>query len=260
MIALNEDEIEESFLEAGMRSGRISVMEPGGIRMYVTLCALPDNIFEQSAEGADAESDDGLPLLYPSQVKVYDPVTQRYEGGTPFAYGDRELMLEIEEYTEEGEQEAEQLSTASLQAAYEKAPAGVNIDEFGVTLLTSESGYQKYLRRHEDKVYSRYEMGVRCENHGEAFREISDVLEKTENAGVIYDNAEDYEENRQILTALAVLSYGFIILISLIAVANVFNTVSTNLMLRRKEFAMLRGGKSSPCSAQWEWTEKDSAG
>ena len=83
-------------------------------------------------------------------------------------------------------------------------------------------------------------MGVRCENHGEAFREISDELEKAENTGYFYDNAEDYEENRQILTALAVLSYGFIILISLIAVANVFNTVSTNLMLRRKEFAMLR--------------------
>ena len=201
VIALDEDEIEESFLEAGMRSGYI---------------------------------------LYPSQVKIYDPITQRYEGGTPFAYGDRELMLENEEYTEEGEPEAEQLSTACLQAAYEKAPAGVNVDEFGVTLLTSESGYQKYLRGQEDKVYSRYEMGVRCENHGEAFREISDELEKAENAGVIYDNAEDYEENRQILTALAVLSYGFIILISLIAVANVFNTVSTNLMLRRKEFAMLR--------------------
>lgn len=240
VISLDEDEIEESFLEAGMRSGYISAMEPGGIRMYVTLCALPDDIFEQAAEGADAESDDGLPLLYPSQVKIYDPITQRYEGGTPFAYGDRELMLENEEYTEEGEPEAEQLSTACLQAAYEKAPAGVNVDEFGVTLLTSESGYQKYLRGHEDKVYSRYEMGVRCENHGEAFREISDELEKAENTGYFYDNAEDYEENRQILTALAVLSYGFIILISLIAVANVFNTVSTNLMLRRKEFAMLR--------------------
>ena len=40
VISLDEDEIEESFLEAGMRSGYISAMEPGGIRMYVTLCAL----------------------------------------------------------------------------------------------------------------------------------------------------------------------------------------------------------------------------
>ncbi len=35
-------------------------------------------------------------------------------------------------------------------------------------------------------------------------------------------------------------SYGFIALISLIAVANVFNTITTNLLLRRREMAMLR--------------------
>ena len=37
-----------------------------------------------------------------------------------------------------------------------------------------------------------------------------------------------------------VFSYGFIILISLIAMANVFNTISTNIALRRREFAMLK--------------------
>lgn len=35
-------------------------------------------------------------------------------------------------------------------------------------------------------------------------------------------------------------SYGFIVLISLIAAANVFNTISTNISLRRREFAMLK--------------------
>ena len=47
-----------------------------------------------------------------------------------------------------------------------------------------------------------------------------------------------------------VLTYGFITLISLIAVANVFNTISTNLMLRRKEFAMLRSMGMSPKGLQ----------
>ena len=39
---------------------------------------------------------------------------------------------------------------------------------------------------------------------------------------------------------MQVFSYGFIVLISLIAAANVFNTISTNIQLRRREFAMLR--------------------
>ena len=42
------------------------------------------------------------------------------------------------------------------------------------------------------------------------------------------------------MTIVKVFAYGFIVLISLIAVANVFNTISTNIGLRRREFAMLR--------------------
>ena len=37
-----------------------------------------------------------------------------------------------------------------------------------------------------------------------------------------------------------VFAYGFITLMSLICVANVFNTTTTNVLLRRRDFAMLR--------------------
>ena len=52
--------------------------------------------------------------------------------------------------------------------------------------------------------------------------------------------AADEEENRNIVTIIQVFAYGFIVLISLIAAANVFNTISTNIALRRREFAMLK--------------------
>ena len=61
-----------------------------------------------------------------------------------------------------------------------------------------------------------------------------------EQQGSLYTPAEDAAMSRQAVTAIRVLCYGFIVLLSMIAVANVFNTISTNLMLRRKEFAMLR--------------------
>ncbi|MBQ5565466.1 MAG: FtsX-like permease family protein, partial [Clostridia bacterium] len=46
--------------------------------------------------------------------------------------------------------------------------------------------------------------------------------------------------SRMIVGVVNVFAYGFIILISLIAAANVFNTISTSIMLRRREFAMLK--------------------
>lgn len=48
------------------------------------------------------------------------------------------------------------------------------------------------------------------------------------------------EENRNILFIINLFTGVFIAMISLIAIANVFNTISTNIKLRRKELAMLR--------------------
>lgn len=52
------------------------------------------------------------------------------------------------------------------------------------------------------------------------------------------------EQNMQLF--LGVFVYGFIILISLICIANIFNTVTTNIALRRREFAMLRSVGMTP--------------
>ena len=58
-------------------------------------------------------------------------------------------------------------------------------------------------------------------------------------ADKLYDLASQRESDRMLVTVINVFSYGFIILISLIAMANVFNTIYTNIGLRRREFAML---------------------
>ncbi|WP_303837823.1 ABC transporter permease [Ruminococcus flavefaciens] len=71
------------------------------------------------------------------------------------------------------------------------------------------------------------------------------ALEKTlsENgltSETLYNYAESVESSRSIIVIIKVFAYGFIVLISLIAAANVFNTITTNINLRRREFAMLR--------------------
>lgn len=55
-----------------------------------------------------------------------------------------------------------------------------------------------------------------------------------------WDYKASEENNRTLVLLINVFSYGFIILISLISVANVFNTISTNVSLRRRDFGMLR--------------------
>ena len=54
------------------------------------------------------------------------------------------------------------------------------------------------------------------------------------------DYRADEDNSRSLLLVVRVFTYGFTVLISLIAAANVFNTISTNLTLRRRDFGVLR--------------------
>lgn len=62
----------------------------------------------------------------------------------------------------------------------------------------------------------------------------------------LIDYAASIETERAMITVINIFSFGFITLISLIAAANVFNTISTNLNLRRREFAMLKSIGMTP--------------
>lgn len=56
----------------------------------------------------------------------------------------------------------------------------------------------------------------------------------------VYNAAAEIENSRALMMVINVFAYGFIVLISLISVTNVFNTIVTNLKLRQRDFAMLR--------------------
>lgn len=93
----------------------------------------------------------------------------------------------------------------------------------------------------ETMLNSGYNYYITTDTHVETMGAVDDALS---NLGLsklrVRDVAADEEENRNIVTIIQVFAYGFIVLISLIAAANVFNTISTNIALRRREFAMLK--------------------
>lgn len=82
-----------------------------------------------------------------------------------------------------------------------------------------------------------------AENHAKVAKDISRLVKDIggDSSRVhIHDYAAEIESIRALVTIAKVLAYGFIVLISMIAAANVFNTISTNISLRRREFATLR--------------------
>ncbi len=77
-------------------------------------------------------------------------------------------------------------------------------------------------------------------DHQRTVKEARKLIEDRGLTASAADLAEDRDTAALLLATVNVFSYGFITLISLIAVANVFNSVSTGILLRRREFAMMR--------------------
>ena len=83
-----------------------------------------------------------------------------------------------------------------------------------------------------------------------------DIYYKSSNANKLQDDIDNYlkgeeyysinnkDENvkqmSNLFTLVGIFLYGFIIVISLIGITNIFNTITTNMELRKQEFAMLK--------------------
>ncbi|MCC0765043.1 ABC transporter permease [Clostridioides sp. ES-S-0006-03] len=85
-------------------------------------------------------------------------------------------------------------------------------------------------------------LSFKSKNPNQSVAEMEKIIER-EGITAEYNLYNMYgmmDENRNYIFIANVFAYTFIIMISLIAVANVFNTISTNIKLRRRELAMLR--------------------
>ncbi len=94
-----------------------------------------------------------------------------------------------------------------------------------------------------DKIWNANDHNVvsvlyKSDNASKLQDEIDEVLK-----GISY-NLNNLEENvrmmNNLFTLIGIFLYGFIIVITLIGITNIFNTITTNMELRRQEFAMLK--------------------
>ena len=62
----------------------------------------------------------------------------------------------------------------------------------------------------------------------------------------VFNVYQQRQQEEQMILLMSVFTYGFIILISFISIANIFNTISTSISMRKREFAMLRSVGMTP--------------
>lgn len=77
---------------------------------------------------------------------------------------------------------------------------------------------------------------INSNNTEEFEKQLEDI-----NKDIVYTNfEEDAKEQKSMILVINIFLYGFITVITLIGVTNIFNTITSNMELRQKEFAMLK--------------------
>ncbi|MCI8792664.1 MAG: ABC transporter permease [Eubacterium sp.] len=192
-------------------------------------------------------------LVYDSAT-VWNTDEERYENVETFMEKPDSLQLSFEVWPmdegegdgteEEIEPEIIGKKLLTIGEVRKDTPPGLDSEKEAGLLILYPAGAREAVCPAEvrKKLSAEYAMSICADNPNRCQEEMQEIMDAEDGGedGFILNIAEQIKASRALMLILNIFSLGFIILISLIAVANVFNTISTNVFLRRREFAMLR--------------------
>lgn len=113
----------------------------------------------------------------------------------------------------------------------------------GGVIIVSEDFVKEVLREEIDG--SSYILGsllINSKDSQQLENTLNDLIKyNTKYTGLTVYNYDTYvDQQRRMVLVVKIFLYGFIAVITLIGVTNIFNTITTNMILRSKEFAMLK--------------------
>lgn len=113
---------------------------------------------------------------------------------------------------------------------------------FGYDNAYTSYGYlivsDDYMNRIDTKNIDSTLLNINCDDPDKA----QDILVNEFNIGqnYIFNAAQERRNDEKLILTMKIFLYGFIAIVSLIGITNIFNTVTTGMELRGKEFAMLQ--------------------
>ena len=120
-----------------------------------------------------------------------------------------------------------------IAAITEEVPIGLSENSFETFLIISENQAENIISP------STYQyIYIDSNNPDKTQEQLNDIF-KDKNINII-NNAHEAKMMNSFFTLIAIFLYGFITVIALIGITNIFNTITTNMNLRKREFAMLK--------------------
>lgn len=219
----------------------------------VKLIVMKDELFEKYSEACGAKGEGKIPAILINSIRFYSKEAKKYVQQEMINVKQgQEMLLSTYRWDEKTEESIkEELQAVTIAGVTTTTPLGVSIGEYGgqLQMVLSESSYINGFSKAERELLGGYnELFLTTD---EPLR-LEETIEKLNPVGktdyYIYSIYGEKQTQDQMLMLMKVFIYGFIVLITAICVANIFNTISTSISLRRREFAMLQSVGMTPKS------------
>lgn len=115
-----------------------------------------------------------------------------------------------------------------------------------LTFIIPESLESIYVKTNKEEFNYDSMAFIRAKKYDKLDEQIEKAIDDKKIDGHYYNITEELTTVKNMVLVVKILVYGFISLVTLIGVTSVFNTISTSIALRRKEFAMLRSMGLTP--------------
>ena len=206
---------------------------------YLTMLIMPEDQFASFAAKAGVKSD-----LDQAVILIDDTLYQKPDGAkakinTTTLKEKEKVDFTYSFYNEDTEASEEILLPAVITKRTEERPIGMDhIWSDTGFVVVSEKWFPEscFSDTHLSSLF------IRAKDANQAEIQIHDLENSHADWGTfqIQNLNKQAQEERNLILVIEIFLYGFLTVITLIGVTNIFNTISTNVILRRKEFAMLR--------------------
>ncbi|MFE8697368.1 ABC transporter permease [Cytobacillus sp. FJAT-53684] len=221
-------------------------LENGKYAYYIRFHALNEDSLKSYAKLVGTDYDQ---LKNPEQISGIVIDTIKYEDMNAGKYVETKAI-----HTKIGEKfnvlyedwetgEKTNLDNVEIAATTDQYPMGVQSNGVGgLDIIVSEQVMNKLTENISNPEIASY-LYLKSSDPMKTQQEMEEMKESSFSFYNVYQGRQQEE---QMLMLMSVFTYGFIVLITAISIANIFNTISTSIALRKREFAMLKSVGMTP--------------
>ncbi|WP_339248012.1 FtsX-like permease family protein [Paenibacillus sp. FSL F4-0243] len=223
-----------------------SILKNGKYPYYIQIHALNEQSLRTYAESVGVSYEQLTDLNQMSAI-VNDTVTFEDENAKKIIET-KALHSEIGQkldliYTDWNTEKETKLPPVESVALTDKRPMGVHSAQVGgLNIIVSDQVFDQLTNdTMSNDIQSRLNL-----NSSDPLATQQAIEEMKERNVYVQNVFQNRQNSEQMIMLMSIFTYGFIALITLISIANIFNTISTSISLRKREFAMLKSVGMTP--------------